>query len=347
MGILNNVMVLEFSKGHSSSFCTMQLADFGAQVIKIQTTKTESQESVYDIYTNRNKEIINVDTKTEAGKKVINQLLEKAHIVVNALKEKEAIGIGVNYEAVKAINSKVVYANLTGYGNNEKMNELDDSDNVVQAISGLMEMTGFQNGEPTMVGTNIADKLAGLNTAVGILMAYYNKINTGEGTKVEVSKFDSIFGILESPIMFNTLLDKEVTRVGNGDTETLVPYDVFPCQDGYFSAGLASDSGWDRFCNAIEMPELIEDTRFCTNELRCENYEVITPIMTNFFLSKTKTELEEVFNSYNIPNAPVMTVEEIIKHPQLEAREMVCEVKDCEESYITVRNPMKLNYDCK
>ncbi|WMI82013.1 CaiB/BaiF CoA transferase family protein [Anaerotignum sp. MB30-C6] len=353
MKVLEGVTVIDFTQAYSGPFCTMQLADFGARVIKIERrgvgdqsrewTPIENGHSGYYAAINRNKEGVSLDINTEEGKEIVKRLVKDADIVVENFKVGTLDKMGLGYEELKKVNPEIIFASISGFGQTGPLKSLAAYDNVVQAMSGIMEMTGFPDGVPTKVGPAIGDNFTGLTMSLAILMAYLNKLNTGKGQRLDVAMMDAIFGILESPILFKTLLNEETSRVGNSDV-TLVPYDVYPCKDGYFSAGLPGEAGWDRFCNAIEMPELIEDPRFITNDLRCKHYDVVTPIITEFFMKKTKAELAEIFTSYKIPNAPVSTIPELMHHPQLEAREMLVELEDPGVGkYLAINNPMKLD----
>lgn len=354
MRVLDGVTVIDFTQAYSGPFCTMQLADFGARVIKIERrgcgdqsrewTPFHNGHSGYYAAINRNKESLSIDISTPEGAEIIKKLVKDADIVVENFKVGTLDKMGLGYEELKKINPELIFASISGFGQTGPLKGLAAYDNVVQSMCGIMEMTGFPDGVPTRVGPAIGDNFTGLTMSLGILMAYFNKLNTGKGQQVDVAMMDTLFGILESPIIFKTLLGETVTRCGNNDAGTLVPYDVFPCKDGYFSAGLAGESGWDRFCNAIEMPELIEDPRFLTNELRCQNYAVVTPIMTKFFLTKTRAELSEIFSGYNIPNAPVLSVPEVMQNEQLLSRGMLSELTDPGiGKYLAIGNPMKMD----
>lgn len=354
MNVLDGVTVIDFTQAYSGPFCTMQLADFGARVIKIERrgvgdqsrewTPFENGHSGYYAAINRNKESITLDMSTEEGVEIIKRMAKDADVVVENFKCGTMKKLGLAYEDIKKVNPSIIYASISGFGQNGPLKSLAAYDNVVQAMTGIQEMTGFPDGVPTRVGPAIGDNYTGLTMALAITMAYFNKLNTGKGQYLDVAMFDALFGILESPILFHNLLDEEVSRSGNNDAGTLVPYDVYPCKDGYFSAGLAGDSGWDNFCNVIEMPELIDDPRFINNEMRCKNYETITPIMQKYFDNKTRDELEKAFTDARIPNAPVLTIPELMDHPQIKARDMLVELDDPGVGkYSAIGNPMKLD----
>lgn len=354
MQILEGVTVVDFTQAYSGPFCTMQLADFGAKVIKIERpgigdqsrewSPIEKGHSGYYAAVNRNKKSLSLDIATEEGAKIAKEMLRHADIVVENFKVGTMEKMGLAYEDVRKINPGIIYASLSGFGQDGDLRMLAAYDNIVQSMSGIMDMTGFPDGVPTRVGPAVGDSFTGLNMAFGILLAYYHKLLTGQGQRVDVAMFDTIFGILESPILFSTLLGKASRRCGNNDAATLVPYDVYQCRDGYFSAGIASDSGWPKFCEALSMEELIRDDRFDTNEKRCQRYEELTSLLAPFFLEKSKDELTAVFAEAGVPHAPVLTVPEVMGHPQIAAREMVVDFSDPGVGeYQAMGNAMKLS----
>lgn len=356
MKILEGVKVVDFTQAYSGPFCTLQLADFGARVIKIErrgygdqarewTPITENGQSGYFAAINRGKESISLDIASEEGKEVAKKLLKDADIVVENFKVGTLDKLGLGYEEIKKFNPEVIFASITGYGQNGPWAKLAAYDNVIQAMCGMMEMTGFPDDVPTKVGPAIGDNFTGLYAALGIVLAYYNKLNTGKGQRIDVAMNDALFSMLEGPILTKVLLNEEQTRCGNTDP-TLCPYDVYPCKDGYFSAGLAAGSHkeWERFCNAMGMPELLEDERFATNELRLQNYDIVTPIIKDYMKDKTKAELTETFNAYKIPCSPVNTIPELMNSPQLKARNMLVPIHDEGiGDYIATANPMFLS----
>lgn len=353
MDILKGVTVIDFTQAYSGPFCTLQLADFGARVIKIERRGSGDQSrewapfkdgaSGYYAAINRNKESLSIDITSPQGAEIVKKLVKEADIVVENFKVGTLDKMGLGYDELVKINPEIIFASISGFGQSGPLKDLAAYDNVIQAMSGIMEMTGFPEDIPVRVGPALGDNVTGMNASLAILMAYFNKQKTGKGRKIDVSMMDSIFGILESPILFMTLLDKEVTRSGNNDAGTLVPYDVYPCQDGFFSAGLAGDSGWDKFCNVLGMPELIEDARFLNNETRCKNYKVLTDIISPFFKDKTRAELQELFSAKNIANAPVLSVGEMMGLPQMDARGMFQDFTDVGVGpYQAIANPVKL-----
>lgn len=356
MKILEGVTVIDFTQAYSGPFCTMQLADFGARVIKVErkglgdqsrewTPINEKGESGYYAAINRGKESIAIDISLPEGQEIIKKMVKDADIVVENFKVGTLKKMGLDYESLKEVNPEIIYASISGYGQSGPWSSLAAYDNVIQAMCGMMEMTGFPDDVPTKVGPAVGDNFTGLTMALAITMAYFHKLNTGKGQYLDVAMNDCLFGIMESPIMFKELNNEETTRCGNTDP-TLFPYDVYECKDGYFSVGVAAGSykEWTAFCNAIEMPELLEEKRYDDNEARVALYDEITPIILPFFQSKTKAELQEIFNNVNIPCSPVNTIPELMSHPQLEARGMLVDVVDDGVGpYKAMGNPMCLS----
>ena len=356
MKVLEGVTVIDFTQAYSGPFCTMQLADFGARVIKIERNKygdqsrfwfpvNEEGESGYYAAINRGKESVTLDIGTAEGIEIAKKLIAKADIMVENFSVGSMTKKGLGYEEVKKINPEIIYGSISGYGQNGPWKNLAAYDNVVQAQCGLMEMTGDEDGVPTKVGVSVGDNYTGLEMSLAIAMAYFNKLRTGKGQYIDVAMYDTLFGIMESPILWKELEGVEITRCGNTDP-TLFPYDVYPCKDGYFSPGVAAGSKkeWTAFCNAIGMPELLENERWMSNDNRIEDYEELTEIVSKFFLTKTKAELSEIFDSYKIPNAPVNTIPELIRDPQLKARDMLIELTDeVIGDYVASGNPMKMS----
>ncbi len=354
MKVLEGIKVIDFTQAYSGPFCTLQLADFGAEVIKIERrgigdqsrewTPFKNGHSGYYAAINRNKKGISLDIASDEGREIILDMVKDADVIVQNFKVGTLDKFGLGYDEIKKVNPGIIYASISGFGQTGPLSHLAAYDNVVQAMTGVMEMTGFPDGVPTKVGPAIGDNFTGIKMANAIMMALIHKMNTGEGQQIDVAMFDTIFSILESPILFETVLGQDSNRTGNADPATLVPYDVYQCKDGYFSAGIASDSGYPKFCEAINMPELISDERFKTNEDRCRNYRDFTDIVSMHFEDKTRSELANVFIEFGVPNAPVMDIPEIMEHPQIVHREMMVDFQDPGVGeHKAINNPMKLS----
>lgn len=351
---LEHVTVIDFTQAYSGPFCTMQLADFGADVIKIERVDGGDQSrewspigpsgSGYFAAVNRGKRGIALDLTTEEGVEIAKQLICKADILVENFKAGTMERLGLDYDTVRQLKPDIIYASITGFEECSHLKKLAAYDNIIQAMSGIMEMTGFPEQEPVRIGPAIGDSFTGLNMALAVLLAYFNKVETGEGQKVDVAMMDTVFSMLESPILFQTLLNKEIHRSGNSDPETLVPYDVYQCKDGFFSVGIPSDAGWPKFCKAVEMPQLQDDPRFVENEIRCQHYGEFTETVKDFFASKTRQELTQRFVDAGVACGSVQTIPELAESQQLKSRDMLLELSDPNAgTYLAIGNPMKLS----
>jgi crotonobetainyl-CoA:carnitine CoA-transferase CaiB-like acyl-CoA transferase len=354
MSVLKGITIIDFTQAYSGPFCTMNLGDFGARVIKIERKGSGDQSrewtpiingnSGYFACINRNKESVEVDLNKPEGVEAVKKLIAKADVVVENFKVGTMKKLELDYEAVAKINPRIIYGSLSGFGQNGPLKDLAAYDNVIEAVVGLMDVTGFPDGPPTRSGPALADCFTGLNMVYALALALYNRMNTGEGQYIDVAMLDVMFNTLEPHILFKTMLNVNTTRVGNGDPETLVPYDCWKCKDGYFAAGLAGDAGWDGFCNVMGRPDLVDDPRFNTNQKRCDNLAELEPVFREFFLSKTRKELQEAFVANKVPNGPVQTIGEMMSMPQLIDREMVIPVHDPGVGkYQAIGNPMKMS----
>lgn len=354
MRVLEGVTVVDFTQAYSGPYSTMQLADFGARVIKIERRVYGDQsrawmplngrgKSGYFAVTNRGKESIALDLSKPEAVQIIKKLVKKADIVVENFKVGTLKKLGFGYEDLKKVNPEIIYASISGFGQNGEWSKYAAYDNVIQASCGMMELTGFADGVPTKVGPAIGDNFTGLTLALGIVMAYYHKLNTGKGQYLDVSMLDALFGMMERPVLHKTLLEEDFIRCGNREP-ALAPYDAFLCKDGYFTIGFNRESSWKNFCDAIGKSELTEDVRFKTNELRLENRDTLTAIIAEFCQDKKRNELEVIFDNYHIPNASVNTIPELINSRQLKVRDMLVKIEDeGVGTYFAMGNPVKMS----
>ncbi len=332
--MLENVVVLDCSLGYCGAFATMTLANQGAKVYKIQfkgkssVLETEGLpfrggHTHFHAY-HHNKEIILIDLEREADRKKWEELVLQSHILIEDFQEDMLF----TCETISAFKKNLVYAHIEGI-----------EGEALQASSGLMDMTGFSDKEPTKVGGHMIENFCGIALANKVMAGYLQSLWKNIGVHIHFSLHTIVLSIMESPILFETMLGISSTRCGNGDSATLVPYDVYACKDGYFSAGLASDSGWDRYCEAVERLDLLENELFQTNELRCKYYDDVTKEISPFFLSKTRAELAEIFAIKKIPNAPVLSVHEAMQTEQIRDRKMLIQMD--EGAYSLVGNPIQ------
>lgn len=354
MRVLDGVTVVDFTQAYSGPYSTMQLADFGARVIKIERRiygdqsrawmpLNEEGKSGYYAVANRGKESIALDLNKPEAVEIVKKLVMKADIVVENFKVGTLKKLGMGYEDLKAVNPEIIYASISGFGQNGEWSKYAAYDNVIQATCGIMTVTGFEDGSPTKIGPAIGDNFTGLTTSLGIVMAYYHKLKTGKGQYLDVSMLDTLFGILERPVLHKTLLDETIGRYGNSEPQ-YAPYDVYSCTDGYFAVTVINENQWKAFCQALNQPELAEDVRFAVNEARVQNREDLNTIICEFCRDKTKKELAEMFDACLVANAPVYTVPELIHNDHMKERDMLVEIMDSGVGkYYAMGNPIKMS----
>lgn len=350
---LEGVTVIDFTQAFSGPYGTVNLADYGARVIKIERTGVGDQsrdwlpynkegKSGYFALYNRNKESLTVDLAQEKGREIIRKLVANADIVVDNFKTGTLEKLHLGYEELKKINPQIIMASLNGYGQYGSLKHLAAYDNIIEGTCGLMDCSGFPNGEPVRNGCSIGDSYTGLMTAFAISMAYYHKIKTGEGQRIDVAMQDSLFACLEGAFLEYSLHNRKLPRTGNNLSNLVAPYDVFECKDGWFSIATATESGWQELCRDVNMPELINDPRFRTNSLRCQHNTELTEILKPFFKERTKKELKQRFTCKYMGASPVMNAMDTIADTHMLSRSMVVEIEDSYlGTYKTVGIPIK------
>ena len=339
MKALEGIRVLDFSQVHGASFATMLLADFGAEVIKVE--KPEGGDllrslapkidgySAYHAYLNRGKKSIALDLKTEEGKNVIKELVRDVDVVCENFRYGTMEKLGLGYEVLSAINPRLVYATLTGYGRFGQKKERACFDNTAQAASSMLDMTGYGGGAPITMGAQLGNLYGGMHLALGIVLAVINVRKGGEGQRVDVSAADSLFSVLEDGMVDIEFNGHQHIRNGNM-SQAIAPYDTYATRDGFVSIGVSTDEQWEKFCRALGLEALLGDPRYATNSLRGEHYldgglrdkiEAITQKMTKF-------EIEEILSARKIPCGSVCTAREAMDSEQLKHRQMVIDVPD-------------------
>ncbi|WPC42559.1 CoA transferase [Clostridium sp. JS66] len=335
---LEGVKVLDLTHAYNGPFCTTLLADNGADVIKIESPKGDqcrfwgpidpkSGESGFYAFLNRNKKGITLNLKTEEGKKIFLEMVKDADVVVENYRPGVMKRLGIDYEVLKEINSRIIFASGSGFGQYGPIANRPCYDIVAQSMGGMVNLTGFPDSIPTKVGPSIADNVTGIYLCVGVLMALYNREKTGLGQSVDVAMLDTIFSLLENAIVINTMTGEIPHRQGNIDP-SIAPFDVYKVKDGYVAVGVGNDKLWSKFCNVIGRTDLIQCEKFLTNDLRCKNYDPeLKEIISDWIKDKTKKQLENMFDEAGIPCGPVLDMKEAIEHPQIQAREMMVRMK--------------------
>lgn len=337
--ILDGIRIIDFTAGQMGSYGTMLLSDFGAEIIKIEDHKSggdtmrrrfpkTDKGSAYHAYMNRGKKSVCIDRKTDEGRDMILKLIANADVVCDSFPAGELESCGLSYEDACKVKPDIIYASHTGFGKTGPMSNTAGSNLTAEAVSGLMDITGHEGAPPTTHGSRMANQFGGVFFAMSIVSALMARDKSGEGQQIDVSSTDCMYTALED-ILVNELFTGEIfVREGN-KSRAIAPYDTFEVQDGYVSTAVSTNAQWAKFSEAMDMPELLTDPRFATNETRGENYiKVLQKILSDRLGTMTRQEIESTLRPLNIPSGPVLTVAEAFESEQLNARNMVVEVED-------------------
>lgn len=335
MGALSDIKVLDLTRVLAGPYATMVLADLGAEIIKIEQPEKgddsraygpyKNGESAYFMSLNRNKESITLNLKTLEGKEILKELVKKVDVLVENFRPGTMEKLGLGYEVLKEINPRLIYASSTGYGQTGPYSQRPAYDAVVQAMGGIMSITGQADGVPTRVGTSIGDIAAGLFCAIGILAALQERARSGLGQMVDVAMLDCQVAILENAISRFEFTGEIPRPIGNRHP-SIVPFETFNTLSDPIMVAAGNDRLWATLCELMEL-EIACDPRYATNPQRNEHYAELRPILAEKFMTKTAEEWQPMFDKAGIPSGPINTVDKVVKNEQVVAREMILEVE--------------------
>ncbi|MBK5445574.1 CoA transferase [Peribacillus sp. TH16] len=353
-GALDGVRIIDVSRVLAGPFCSMILGDLGADVIKIEHHESGDEtrgwgppfaqgESAYYLCANRNKQSMTLNLKSEKGKEIFRKLVSSGDIVVQNFKTGTLEKMGIGYEELKEFNPQLIMASITGFGLTGPYKDLPGYDYIIQAMSGLMSITGETDGSPMKVGVAIADILTGLYTCIGILSALHHREKTGEGQEIDISLMDCQVSSLvnvASNYLFNGITPE---RMGN-QHPNIVPYQTFHASDGELVVAVGNDEQFRRFTYVLERPDLAEQEQFKRNENRLLNKEELIPIVEDLLKRKTKKEWKMLLDDAGIPNGPINTIAEMLEDPQIKARDMLVNMEHpTVENLRVTGSPLKLS----
>jgi CoA:oxalate CoA-transferase len=291
---LDGIKVLDFTWALAGPYGTMILADMGAEVWKVEPVgMTERNRApgpivdgvnVYFFSVNRGKQSIEIDLKKAEGCELALQLAEQADVVTENFAPGAMKRLGLDYEAVRGRNPRIVYASTSGFGQTGPDAHRGAVDVIVQAASGLMSITGYPDGPPARAGYSIADMAAGMYTAIGVLGAIIERTTSGQGQYLDVSMLDAQLALLEGPLSRYFALGTMPGRIGSRHP-LITPFQAFPTSDGYIVVANVKD--WTLFCALMELDDLASDARFTTNELRTQHHADLEPLLAGAFVRKT------------------------------------------------------------
>ena len=333
-GPLAGLKVIDLSHVMAGPACAMLLADMGADVIKVEklpggedarrmVPPTISGESAAFLIMNRNKRGIALNLKTEAGRKVLSRLLQDADVLIENYRRGTMEKMGFGYDALHALNPRLIYCSISGFGRTGPYADRGGFDLVTQGMSGLMSITGEGPGcPPVKLGAPVTDITAGILGCVGILAALHARASTGKGQRVDTSLFEAgiIHTYWQSAICFAT--GEAPGPMGTAHPLN-APYQAFAVADGWITVGAANQKNWQRLLEVLEAPQLGDDPRFASNADRMRNLPALQAELTAFFKTRTSAEWLQRLEEAGVPAGPVLDVRQMQSDPQALAREMI------------------------
>lgn len=350
---LSGIKVLDMTRVLAGPFATMLLADLGAEVLKVELPGIgddsrhfgpfKNERSLYFVSINRGKRSMTLNLKTARGKELLRTLVAEHDILVENFRPGVMEKLGLGYDALKAINPRLIYAASSGYGHTGPDSTKPAYDILAQAAGGLMSVTGWPGQPPTRVGCSIGDIGAALFTTVGILAALNQRHVTGEGQKVDVAMLDCQVAILENALARYQVDGTNPEPLGNRHP-TISPFQAYRAADDWFVVAIGNDTLWQTFCTAVGRNDLARDNRFATNPLRTEHLAELNAVLDQLFARKTVGEWSSIFSSAGIPHSRINQIEQVLQNRQVQARNMVATVHDRLAGTVHVAgNPIKMS----
>jgi CoA:oxalate CoA-transferase len=331
-GPFAGVLVVDLTRVLAGPYCTMMLAELGARVIKVENpdggddsrrfSPFHGDKSAYFQSINRGKESIALNLKDDKDRALFLNMVRRADVVVENYRPSTLERLGLGYDRLKEVNARLIYASVSGFGHTGPWSHKPAYDIIVQALSGLMSVTGHPEGPPMKCGTSVGDITGGLFTAIGIASALYHRERTGAGLKVDVSMLDGQLAILESAVMRYAVTGDSPQAMGNRHP-SITPFEPYQAADKLFIIAAGNDGLYLRLCQALGRPELATDPRFRTNRDRTAHAEEMKQLLEETLQTAPASHWLTVLENAKVPCAPIHTVAEAVEHPQTKARNMI------------------------
>jgi formyl-CoA transferase len=342
LNALEGIKIIDLSRVLAGPFCTMLLADMGAEVIKVEIpgkgddSRTfppfKKGQGTYFINFNRNKKSIVLDLK------------KSMDVLVENFRPGTMEKMGLGYERIKEVNNKIIYASISGFGHYGPYKDKPGYDIIGQAVGGIMSITGWPDGPPTRTGTAIADILAALFCTIGILSALQARSLHGKGQKVDIALVDSVVSAIGT-ILQIYMVEKRIPKRAGNQYDFIAPYEAFMAKDGWFVLGVGNDNIWKKFCNTIDRKDLINDDRFYINVERVKHNKELAEIIGHWTANFTVQEILSILEEKGIPAAPINNLEQIVNDPHIAiAREMIQKIVHPIAGEVKITgNPIKMS----
>ncbi len=364
-GPLSHIRVLDLSRVLAGPWAAQNLADLGADVIKIErpgrgddtrgwgppwlkdSAGNDTRESAYLISTNRNKRSVTLDISSAAGQAIIRELVKISDVLIENYKVGTFARYGLDYESLRNINPGLIYCSVTGFGQDGPDAHRPGYDFIFQGMGGLMSITGERDGEPgggpMKVGIAITDVLTGVYAGMAINAALVHRERTGKGQYIDMALFDTIVAFNSSQAVLGMCSDTVPQRWGNAHPQ-VVPYQVFATSDGHLILAVGNDSQFQRFCEAAGRQDLADSPLFKTNTLRLLNREQLITQINAVMKTRTKAAWLAVLEAANVPCGPINNLKEVFEHPQVQHRKMRVDMPHTSGGVAPlVANPMRLS----
>jgi crotonobetainyl-CoA:carnitine CoA-transferase CaiB-like acyl-CoA transferase len=349
---LQGLRVLDFTRVLAGPLCTMLLGDMGAEVIKIEDPRGGDDTrawaplvdgwSTYFLSVNRNKQSVAVDLKSEEGRRMLDALIETADVLVENFRPGTLERLGFGVDRVRERNPRIIYCSISGFGADGARRDEPGYDMVIQAESGLMDVTGFPESGPTKVGVAITDCLAALYAVQGILLACISRQQTGRGQHLDLALLDSAVSVLGLPAGIVAATGASPGRLGNAHP-SLAPYEPYPAADGSVVVAVANERLWSRFCAAVGAGELEHDPRFATNSDRLANREALNVLIAALFSTRSVADVIDALQAAGVPCGRIRGVADVLADPDLQARGMLVALNTGAHSVTVPGNPIRLS----
>jgi CoA:oxalate CoA-transferase len=334
-GPLAGIRVIDLTHMLSGPYCTWLLGALGADVIKVERPRSGDftriiepmvdDESLYFLSVNRNKRSLTLNLKDPKGKALLLKLAADADVLVENNRAGVMDRLGLGKDALAKVNPKLVYASISGFGQTGPYQHRAAFDVVVQALSGMMSVTGEPGGEPCRVGTSIGDIGASLFATIGILSALQKRHTTGRGEAVDVAMLDCQLALLENAVARTLNTDQQPRALGSRHP-LIAPFQAFRTADRPLALCVDTNEQWKRMCRAMKLEHLLDDPRFPNGSRRNANHAQLEPILQEAFASRTREEWLQLFDEFDVPSSAINSVAEAIDDEQVRHREMVVEV---------------------
>ncbi len=356
---LTGIRIIALEQYMAGPYCTMLLADAGAEVIKIErpgsgdprrhippfAEKDGTRKAGGFMAYNRNKKSFCLNVQSDEGKTIYLDLVKSADVVVENLRPGSTDKLGIGYKDLKVINPKLIYAAISGFGRLEGYKGPDSDrpafDIVAEAMSGIMHLVGFEDKPPSWTIYGMADVYTGLCTSYAITQALFQREKTGKGQFVDSAMLDAMISLNERMVMLYTMTGEEPHR---GRLKHLYPRGAFKCKNGYLAMNVPDDLVWSRLCKSMEREDLIDDVKSNTGTARAANGDFLGPIIEEWLSKKTRDEAEKILNENGVPVGSVYTAKDIFESEQVKARRSLIDIEDPDVgTYQFARGPVMLS----